>query len=56
MEGKLIVFLYKTVLGLGLSDLRVPQYKDKAVLVPDNEPRNKEVIKQIERRLMRIIG
>ena len=30
------------------SDLRLPQYKDKAVLVPDNEPRNRQVCKQIE--------
>ena len=31
--------------------MRVPQYKDKAILVPDNEPRNREVIKQIEKAI-----
>ena len=30
------------------SDLRVGK-KDSVILIPDNEPRNKEIVKQIER-------
>ncbi len=31
------------------SDLRIKGKKDNLILVPDNEPRNKEIVKQIER-------
>ena len=35
-------------IAVAQSDLRVPKYKEKVVLIPDNEPRNKQVCKQIE--------
>ena len=31
------------------SDLRIKNKKDNVILIPDNEPRNKEIVKQIER-------
>jgi hypothetical protein len=31
------------------SDLRIPSLKDRVVLVPDNEPRNREVMAQLKR-------
>ena len=39
----------QTPIAVAQSDLRVPSYKDKTILVPDNEPRNREVCKQIKR-------
>ena len=42
-------------IAVAQSDLRVPQYKDKAVLVPDNEPRNREIIKQIGKAIDEVI-
>ena len=35
-------------IAVAQSDLRLPQYKEKVVLIPDNEPRNRQVCKQIE--------
>ena len=40
------LFLFNSI-ATAQSDLRV--YKDNVVLIPDNEPRNAEVIKQIEK-------
>jgi len=48
VEGPIDSLFIPNCIAVAQSDLRVPQYKDKAVLVPDNEPRNREVIKQIE--------
>ena len=56
MEGPIDSLFIENSIAVAQSDLRVPQYKDKPVLVPDNEPRNKEIVKQIERRLTKIIG
>ena len=47
----MIVFLLTTVLRLSQSDLRVPQYKTNSVLIPDNEPRNKQIVTQLERAI-----
>ena len=31
--------------------MRVPQYKTNSVLIPDNEPRNKQIVTQLERAI-----
>jgi len=49
VEGPLDSLFLDNCIAVAQSDLRVPDYKDKAILVPDNEPRNKEVCKQIKR-------
>ena len=49
MEGPIDSLFIQNCIAVAQSDLRVPQYKDKAILVPDNEPRNREIIKQLER-------
>ena len=51
VEGPIDSLFIPNCIAVAQSDLRVPQYKDKAVLVPDNEPRNKEVIKQVEKAI-----
>jgi len=48
VEGPFDSLFIENCIAVAQSDLRVPQYKDKAVLVPDNEPRNRQVCKQIE--------
>jgi predicted RNA-binding Zn-ribbon protein involved in translation (DUF1610 family) len=49
VEGPIDSLFLENGIAVAQSDLRVPQYKDKAVLVPDNEPRNVEVCKQIQK-------
>jgi len=49
VEGPLDSLFLQNAVAVAQSDLRLPQFKDKAVLVPDNEPRNKEVCRQIDR-------
>jgi len=49
VEGPIDSLFVQNCIAVAQSDLRVPQYKNKAVLVPDNEPRNKEVCRQIDR-------
>ena len=48
VEGPIDSLFIENCVAVAQSDLRLPQYKDKAVLVPDNEPRNRQVCKQIE--------
>ena len=48
VEGPFDSLFIENSVAVAQSDLRLPQYKDKAVLVPDNEPRNRQVCKQIE--------
>lgn len=48
-EGPFDSLFISNAIAVAQSDLRVPQFKDKAVLVPDNEPRNQEICRQIER-------
>jgi len=49
VEGPIDSLFIQNTIAVAQSDLRLPDHKDKAVLVPDNEPRNKEVCRQIER-------
>ncbi len=49
MEGPFDSLFVDNSIAVAQSDLRLPEYKDKVILVPDNEPRNKEVCKQIKR-------
>lgn len=49
VEGPFDSLFLPNCIAVAQSDLRVPQFKDRAVLIPDNEPRNKEICKQIER-------
>lgn len=49
VEGPIDSLFVQNCIAVAQSDLRVPQYKNKAVLVPDNEPRNKEVCRQIQK-------
>jgi hypothetical protein len=48
-EGPFDSLFLDNAIAVAQSDLRVPQFKDKAVLIPDNEPRNKEIVRQIEK-------
>ena len=48
VEGPLDSLFLDNAIATAQSDLRVAN-KEVAVLVPDNEPRNKEVVKQIEK-------
>ena len=36
-------------MAVAQGDLRLPQYKGKSTLVFDNEPRNREIVKNIEK-------
>ena len=49
VEGPIDSLFLENCIAVAQSDLRVPQFKENAVLVPDNEPRNVQVCKQIER-------
>jgi len=49
VEGPIDSLFIQNSVAVAQSDLRLPDYKDKAVLVPDNEPRNKEVCRQIDK-------
>jgi len=48
VEGPFDSLFIENCIAVAQSDLRVPKYKEKVVLIPDNEPRNKQVCKQIE--------
>jgi hypothetical protein len=49
VEGPIDSLFIQNTVAVAQSDLRLPQYKSKSVLVPDNEPRNKEVCRQIQK-------
>ena len=49
VEGPIDSLFIQNAVAVAQSDLRIPDHKDKAVLIPDNEPRNAEVCKQIEK-------
>ena len=51
VEGPIDSMFLKNSVAVAQSDLRVPQFKSKSILVPDNEPRNKEIVKQIQRSI-----
>ena len=48
-EGPIDSLFLENGIAVAQSDLRVPQFKSKAVLIPDNEPRNKQIVKQIQK-------
>jgi hypothetical protein len=48
VEGPIDSLFLDNCIATAQSDLRVG-HKDNVILVPDNEPRNKEIVKQIER-------
>jgi len=48
VEGPIDSMFLPNAIAVCHSDLRVPEYKNKSILVPDNEPRNKEIVKQLE--------
>ena len=49
VEGPIDSLFIQNCVAVAQSDLRLPDHKDKAVLIPDNEPRNKEVCRQIDK-------
>jgi len=49
VEGPIDSLFIKNAVAVAQSDLRLPNHKDKTVLIPDNEPRNREICKQIDR-------
>ena len=51
VEGPLDSLFINNCIAVAQSDLRVPQYKTKSVLIPDNEPRNKQIVTQLERAI-----
>jgi len=48
VEGPIDSLFLDNCIATAQSDLRVGK-KDSVILIPDNEPRNKEIVKQIER-------
>jgi transcription elongation factor Elf1 len=48
-EGPLDSLFIDNGIAVAQSDLRIPHLKDKIILVPDNEPRNKSITDQISR-------
>ena len=51
MEGPLDSLFLPNCIAVAQGDLRLPQYKTKSTLVFDNEPRNREIIKNIEKAI-----
>lgn len=49
VEGPIDSLFIENSVAVAQSDLRIPQYKDKVVLIPDNEPRNQQVCSQIQK-------
>ena len=49
VEGPIDSMFLNNGLAVMQSDLRIPSLKDRVVLVPDNEPRNREVMAQLKR-------
>jgi hypothetical protein len=49
VEGPIDSLFLTNGVAVAQSDLRLSEYKDKAVLIPDNEPRNVEICRQIEK-------
>jgi len=49
VEGPFDSQFIDNCIAVAQSDLQVTKYKNKSVLIPDNEPRNREICKQIEK-------
>jgi hypothetical protein len=48
-EGPFDSLFINNAVAVAQSDLRIPHLKDKVILVPDNEPRNKSITDQMSR-------
>ena len=51
VEGPIDSLFLPNCIAVAQGDLRLPQYKGKSTLVFDNEPRNREIIKNIEKAI-----
>lgn len=49
VEGPIDSLFLSNGVAVAHGDLRIPQYKNNSVLIPDNEPRNKETCRNIEK-------
>jgi len=49
VEGPIDSLFLDNCIATAQSDLRIKSKKQNLILIPDNEPRNKEIVKQIER-------
>ena len=49
VEGPIDSLFLENCIATAQSDLRIKKKKENVILIPDNEPRNKEIVKQIER-------
>ena len=49
VEGPIDSLFLDNCIATAQSDLRIKKKKENVILIPDNEPRNKEIVKQIER-------
>ena len=49
VEGPIDSLFLPNCIAVAQGDLRLPQYKEKSTLVFDNEPRNREIVKNIEK-------
>ena len=51
VEGPIDSLFIQNGIAVAQGDLRIPKYKSNSILIPDNEPRNKEICKNIEKYL-----
>ena len=51
MEGPIDSLFLPNCIAVAQGDLRLPLYKGKSTLVFDNEPRNREIVKNIEKAI-----
>jgi transcription elongation factor Elf1 len=51
VEGPIDSLFLSNCIAVAQGDLRLPQYKTKSTLVFDNEPRNREIVKNIEKAI-----
>lgn len=51
VEGPIDSLFLDNGIAVAQGDLRIPKYKNNSILIPDNEPRNKEICKNIEKYL-----
>ena len=51
VEGPIDSLFLPNCIAVAQGDLRLPQYKEKSTLVFDNEPRNREIVKNIEKAI-----
>lgn len=51
VEGPIDSLFIQNGIAVAQGDLRIPKYKSNSILIPDNEPRNKEICNNIEKYL-----